>query len=95
MLAQRKNPYSVVMGAFQAKTYFSELLRKVEEGAFVTITRNGHDVAVMQSPKTMQNTKALESWSRLMSVAAQISEQNKDHPVTVSDIKEWKLEGRK
>lgn len=33
------------VGAFEAKTRFSELLRGVEAGAVYTITRKGHPVA--------------------------------------------------
>lgn len=33
------------VGAFDAKTHFSELLRRVEEGETITITRHGRAVA--------------------------------------------------
>ena len=33
------NEYSV--GSFEAKTYFAELLRKVQEGCVINITKNG------------------------------------------------------
>ena len=33
------------VGAYDAKTHFSELLEKVESGAEITITRNGTPVA--------------------------------------------------
>lgn len=33
------------IGAFDAKTHFSELLRRVEEGETITITRHGRAVA--------------------------------------------------
>ncbi len=95
MLAQKNNSLGLVVGAFQAKTYFAELLRKVEDGSVVTITRNGHNVAVMQSPKSLGNEKALKSWGLLLEVAQQISDQNKEEPVTLNDIQEWKIEGRK
>ena len=83
------------IGSFQAKTYFSELLRKVEEGIVVTITRNGHDVAIMQSPQKKESTQAVKAWERLMKISSKISEQNKDEPITLSQIQEWKEEGRR
>ena len=85
--------FSIV--SFQAKTYFSELLRKVEEGIVVTITRNGHDVAIMQSPQKKESTQAVKAWERLMKISSKISEQNKDKPITLSQIQEWKEEGRR
>ena len=83
------------IGSFQAKTYFAELLRKVEEGIIVTITRNGHDVAIMQSPQKKESTEAVKAWERLMKVSSQISAQNKANPITVSQIQKWKEDGRK
>ena len=91
--AVQANRFSI--GSFQAKTYFAELLRKVEEGIVVTITRNGHDVAVMQSPQKKESTQALNAWNRLMKVSSQISTQNKNAPITVSHIQQWKNEGRR
>ena len=91
--AVQANRFSI--GSFQAKTYFAELLRKVEEGIVVTITRNGHDVAVMQSPQKKESTQALNAWNRLMRVSSQISAQNKTAPITVSQIQQWKNEGRR
>lgn len=35
------------VGAFEAKTQFSQLLRRVEKGETVTITRHGRPVAVL------------------------------------------------
>ena len=83
------------MGAFDAKTHFSALLRRVEDGAVVTITRNGHDVAVMQSPALVRNSEALDAWSRLTAMAQAISAQNNADSVTVNDILEWKNDGRR
>ncbi|MBQ8014287.1 MAG: type II toxin-antitoxin system Phd/YefM family antitoxin [Treponema sp.] len=83
------------VGSFQAKTYFAELLRKVEEGFTVTITRNGHDVAVMQSPQKKESSEAVKAWQRLMKLSARISEQNKKNPITLQQLQEWKEEGRR
>ncbi len=81
------------IGSFQAKTYFAELLRKVEEGFVVTITRNGHDVAVIQSPQKKQSTEAQLAWQRLMKFSKKISKQNEKEPVSVEQIQSWRNEG--
>lgn len=38
------------VGAFEAKTQFSQLLRRVENGETVTITRHGKPVAILTPP---------------------------------------------
>lgn len=81
------------IGSFQAKTYFSELLRKVEEGLVVTITRNGHDVAVMQSPQKKESTQAQKAWQRLMKVSQKISAHNSNNPISVEQISAWRNDG--
>lgn len=92
--AVAKNPF-LSIGSFQAKTYFAELLRKVESGVVVTITRNGHDVAVMQSPAKKANSRGMESWQRLLKINALLSERNAASPVSLSEINEWKNDGKK
>ena len=78
------NIFSV--GAFQAKTYFAELLRKVENGASFVITRNGHDIATIQKPKQVKNEKALKAWDVLTKISTDI---------TQDEIDAWKKEGRR
>lgn len=94
MVAVAQSPFFSI-GSFQAKTYFAELLRKVENGATVMITRNGHDVAIMQSPAKKASSKGAESWRRLMDISQAISARNATAPVTLSEINEWKNDGRK
>ena len=84
-----------IIGSFQAKTYFAEVLRTVEAGNTVVITRNGHDVAVMQSPARAKSSKASSAWAQLSTIAKEVSEQNSAHKVSTKDIEEWKLDGRK
>lgn len=38
------------VGAYEAKTHLSALLRRVEQGERITITRHGVPVAVLQPP---------------------------------------------
>jgi prevent-host-death family protein len=53
---------AVVVGAFEAKTKFAELLDKVEAGEIVTITRRGREVArlvAIKSPEEQARLQAL------------------------------------
>ena len=81
-----RNNNVFTVGAFQAKTYFAELLRKVENGASFVITRNGHDIATIQKPEEVKNDKALKAWNNLMKISTDIS---------LDEIDAWKKEGRK
>ena len=87
----------ITVGSFQAKTYFADLIRKVESGVVVTITRNGHDVAVMQSPQSARNSKALKAWSKLMNLSRHISVNGKNNgsPISKAENMEWKSNGHK
>jgi prevent-host-death family protein len=40
------------VGAYEAKTHLPELLRRVENGERITITRHGHPVAELVPPTT-------------------------------------------
>ena len=86
------------VGAFDAKTYFADLLRKVQDGATINITKNGKQVAILQGKKTVQNTQALLAHERIM-VRAQkfleLKKQSHDLVLTAQKIKEYKNEGRK
>ena len=41
------------VGAFEAKTHLPELLRRVEEGESITITKHGKPVAMLVPPKEL------------------------------------------
>ena len=86
------------IGAFDAKTHFSELLRKVQDGTTVRISKNGKQVAVLQGEKEIQNTAAIEAHRRIMRISSELSfrmEKKGVAPLTASDIKEMKDYGRK
>ena len=86
------------IGAFDAKTHFSELLRKVQEGTTVRISKNGKQVAILQGEKKIQNTAAMEAHRRIMRISSELSsrmEKGGLAPLTASDIKEMKDYGRK
>ena len=90
------NSYSI--GSFDAKTYFAELLRKVQEGAVFNISKNGKPVAVLQGAKAAQNQEALEAHKRILTRSKRIKEERLKKGIeamSISDIKELKNAGRK
>ena len=90
------NEYSV--GSFEAKTYFAELLRKVQEGCVINITKNGKNVAVLQNKRSVQNEQALKAWDRIMKKKKKKVEKKKKKGIrllTIDEITEAKNYGRK
>jgi prevent-host-death family protein len=90
------NTYDV--GAFDAKTYFAELLRKVKEGVTINITKNGKAVAVLQGKSAIQNEAAMNAHKRILVRAqrmAELREKEDAAALKASDLKELKNEGRK
>ena len=86
------------VGAFEAKTYFAELLRKVKEGVTINITKNGKAVAVLQGKSTVQNQAAMNAHKRILARAQRMAElRGKEGAAALkaSDLKELKNEGRK
>ena len=77
------------IGSFDAKTHFAELLRKVQEGAVINISKNGKQVAVLQGKKTMQNTAALDAHRRIRARAEKFGS------MSFKEIKELIEDGRK
>jgi prevent-host-death family protein len=49
------------VGAFEAKTHFSQLLDKVANGESITITRHGEPVAQLIPAKPARDPQALEA----------------------------------
>lgn len=90
------NRYDV--GSFDAKTYFAELLRMVQDGAVINISKNGKPVAVMQSPAKQAGTKAMQAHERMKALSEKIAARNmaeKLPQLTVQEINELKNSGRK
>ncbi|MBP5519199.1 MAG: type II toxin-antitoxin system prevent-host-death family antitoxin [Treponema sp.] len=86
------------VGAFDAKTYFAELLRKVQSGATINISKNGKKVAVLQGVQTIRNEAAFEAHKRILARSQKIQETRKNSggaSLTAKDLKELKNEGRK
>lgn len=89
----RDNSYDV--GSFDAKTYFAELLRMIQGGATINITKNGKKVAVMESPKNKNTSKAQLAFERILQRAQKINEQNGGACISLSEIQEAVNYGRK
>ena len=75
------------IGSFEAKTKFSELLRKVEQGERFTITLRGRVIAELAPPAPVVQPVPQEVINRLM--------HPKIQGVSGDEVLEWIREGRK
>lgn len=94
---EKRSENSFAVGSFDAKTHFSELLRTVEQGSVITITRNGHDIATIISPALLQSQKksnALFAWQTLRKIVGSSNQKDKN-ALSVQEIMEFKNDGRK
>jgi prevent-host-death family protein len=80
-------PYTQI-GAFEAKTRLSEILRKVGEGERFTITHRGRPVADIVPSQMKDRRRAAEAVRRLLAMP-------KIEGVSPETVKEWIEEGRK
>ena len=76
-------------GAFEAKTHFSELLDKVQQGELITITRHGKPVAVLCGTDKIRNIEMNHAFERLKQLRAASPIQ-----ATREELEQWKQEGR-
>ena len=76
------------MGAFQAKTHFSALLEKVEQGGEVIITKHGHPVAQL-IPFSQKNQ------AQTLRAIQQLKKFSKKHQLRGLDWKTLRDEGRR
>ncbi|MBP3710056.1 MAG: type II toxin-antitoxin system prevent-host-death family antitoxin [Treponema sp.] len=96
LVAAGNNSFDV--GAFEAKTYFAELLRKVQDGAVINISKNGKHVAVLQGKQTVCNEVAFAAHRRIMARGHKIAEFRKKNglsAITAAELMELKNDGRK
>lgn len=75
------------VGAFAAKTHFSELLDRVEQGERILIERRGKTIAELAPPAR----PARQSWPELV---RELEEIRKRHPVPEGSIQSAIDEGR-
>lgn len=88
------NTYDV--GAFDAKTYFAELLRKVKDGVTINITKNGKRVAVLQGKTTIQNEAAMNAHQRIIARGEKLAMQYEGAAsLTAADLRDLRNEGHK
>jgi len=78
---------STTIGAFEAKTKFSELLRKVEQGEHFTITLRGRVIAELTPPTPALRPVPQDVIDRLM--------HPKIHGISGDEVLAWIREGRK
>lgn len=68
---------TIEVGAFEAKTHFSQLLDEVEEGAVVKISRRGKPVAILKQADAVSreaSVKALRELRTLCKVKIPLDE---------------------
>ena len=83
---------SITIGAFEAKTHFSQLLAKVEKGNIIHVTRRGKAIARITSEEfdkkeTVKNT--------LKNIARRRDKINLKRKFTSNEILTFRDEGRK
>jgi len=75
------------IGAFEAKTKLSEILRKVEQGERFTITVRGRAVADVMPSQVKNRQRAAEAVRRLLAMP-------RIEGISPETVKEWIEEGR-
>ncbi|OAI49270.1 hypothetical protein AYO45_02890 [Gammaproteobacteria bacterium SCGC AG-212-F23] len=77
------------IGAYQAKTHFSEILRRVTQGEEFCVTHRGKVVAVILPPDEVKTKRTQEVFGKLQML-------RKKHPLgKVNEITDWKEKGKK
>ena len=75
--------------AFEAKTHFSELLDKVQQGELITITLHGKPVAVLCGADKIRNIESNQAFEHLKQLRTISPIQ-----ATREELEQWKQEGR-
>jgi prevent-host-death family protein len=79
----------IEVGAFSAKTHFSEILKRVEQGESFCITNRGKKIAVLSSFEDKHKQKIKIAYGQLQAL-------RRKHPVgSTKEVIAWKNEGRK
>jgi len=77
---------TIEVGAFEAKTHFSQLLDEVEGGAVVKISRRGKPVAILKQDEAVSRDRSLAAVQQLRSLCV--------HKTTLGEIEKLRDEGR-
>lgn len=83
---------SITVGAFEAKTHFSQLLAEVEKGNIIHVTRRGKAIAII-SPEGSDREKAGKNALERLSKRRKIIIKRKK--ITTKSILDYRDEGRK
>lgn len=57
---------NTTMGAFEAKTHFSQVLNRVEQGQIISITRHGRTIAKLIPAKDREESQAESAMQRIL-----------------------------
>jgi prevent-host-death family protein len=92
MLDKQPDPKTgaITIGAYEAKTKFSELIARTEKGESFVITKNGREVARLAPPRTVDRESARRAAARIRELAARIDLGD----ITWAEIKSLRDEGR-
>jgi prevent-host-death family protein len=81
--------------AFEAKTRFGQLLKRVARGEEVIITKHEKPVARLVPEGTRNLESVRKAVTELLELRKQIAARNKGKPkITDADMKSWIAEGR-
>ena len=83
---------SITVGAFEAKPHFSQLLKEVEKGNVVHVTRRGKPIALI-SPEGFGREKAGQNALERIANRRKVVGMRKK--ITTDDILDFRDEGRK
>ncbi len=77
---------TIEVGAFEAKTHFSQLLNEVEGGAVVKISRRGKPIAVLKQDDAISRENTLNAIQKLRTLCKR--------KTTLEEITKLRDEGR-
>ena len=80
------------VGAFEAKTHFSQLLREVEQGAIIHVTLRGKSVAVLKPEDGREGLTINEALERIAVRRRDIQHRER---LTQEDLTDFRDEGRR
>ena len=83
---------SITVGAFEAKTHFSQLLKEVEKGNIVHVTRRGKPIALISPEGFGREEAGQNALDRIANRRKVVGMRQK---ITTNDILEFRDEGRK
>ncbi len=83
---------NIEVGAFEAKTHFSQLLKEVEQGSIVHVTRRGKPVAVISPEVIDDRQRSLDSLSRIAARRTVLASREK---LTTREVLGFRNHGRR